>query len=104
MAETIQIQDELLPKNLFILPIGSKPLFPGLFLPLLIIDKEDMDIVNQAIAHGGLIGALLQNDEVLKEAKEEKDYSWIINLSAFILGVILVLIFRTKKKKETYEK
>ncbi|NLZ69498.1 MAG: endopeptidase La [Spirochaetales bacterium] len=75
MAETIQIQDELLPKNLFILPIGSKPLFPGLFLPLLIIDKEDMDIVNQAIAHGGLIGALLQNDEVLKEAKEEKDYS-----------------------------
>lgn len=62
MAENIKTQDELLPNNLFILPIGSKPLFPGLFLPLLVIDKDDQDIVNKAIEHGGLIGTLLQRD------------------------------------------
>ena len=45
---------------------------------------------------------IIENNNI--EPKEEKDYSWIINISAFILGVILVLIFRTKKKKETYEK
>lgn len=72
MTENIQIQEELLPNNLFILPMGAKPLFPGLFLPLLIIDKEDMEVVNQAINHGGLIGTLLQTDEAFDDGSNEK--------------------------------
>lgn len=72
MTENIQIQEELLPNNLFILPMGVKPLFPGLFLPLLIIDKEDMEVVNQAINHGGLIGTLLQTDEAFDDDGAEK--------------------------------
>ncbi len=73
MAENIKTQEELLPNNLFILPIGSKPLFPGLFLPLLVIDKEDQDIVNKAIEHGGLIGTLLQRD--ISDEDKDKDLS-----------------------------
>ena len=45
---------------------------------------------------------IIENNDI--EPKEEKDYSWIINISVFILGIILALIFRTKKKKDDYEK
>ena len=45
---------------------------------------------------------IIENNNI--EPKEEKDYSWIINISIFILGIILALIFRTKKKKDDYEK
>ncbi len=51
--------EQLLPNNLFILPITGNPVFPGLFTPLMVTDQEDIDIVGQAINHGGNIGLLL---------------------------------------------
>jgi ATP-dependent protease La len=73
MSDTaIQIKEEALPNNLFILPIGGRPLFPGLFLPLSITNKDDIGIVKEAMAHGGLIGALLQKSI---EPDEEKQMS-----------------------------
>lgn len=55
--------EQLLPNNLFILPITGNPVFPGLFTPLMVTDQEDIDIVGQAINHGGNIGLLLTKAE-----------------------------------------
>ncbi len=55
--------EQLLPNNLFILPVTGNPVFPGLFTPLMITDTPDVEIVNQAIKHGGFLGLLLVKDE-----------------------------------------
>lgn len=55
--------EQLLPNNLFILPVTGNPVFPGLFTPLMITDTQDVEIVNQAIKHGGFLGLLLVKDE-----------------------------------------
>ena len=55
--------EQLLPNNLFILPVTGNPIFPGLFTPLMITDTPDVEIVNQAIKHGGFLGLLLVKDE-----------------------------------------
>lgn len=62
--------EQLLPNNLFILPVTGNPVFPGLFTPLMITDNQDVEIVNQAIKHGGFLGLLLVKDEV-----EQEEYS-----------------------------
>ncbi len=62
--------EQLLPNNLFILPVTGNPVFPGLFTPLMITDNQDVEIVNQAIKHGGFLGLLL-----VKEDSDSEEYS-----------------------------
>ncbi|NCB02030.1 MAG: endopeptidase La, partial [Spirochaetia bacterium] len=64
MAETeLMPVEQTLPRNLFILPLVGNPIFPGLFTPLVVESKEDIEIVNQALNHGGNLGLLLVKDE-----------------------------------------
>lgn len=56
---TIEEPGEL-PFNLLILPLGTKPLFPGMFAPLYITGENDITIVNQALMKGGIFGAILE--------------------------------------------
>ena len=56
---TIEEPSEL-PYNLLILPLGTKPLFPGMFAPLYITGENDITIVNQAMMKGGIFGAILE--------------------------------------------
>ena len=62
--------EQLLPNNLFILPVTGNPVFPGLFTPLMITDSQDVEIVNQSIKHGGFLGLLL-----VKEDLDQEEYS-----------------------------
>ncbi len=66
--------EQTLPHNLFILPLVGNPIFPGLFTPLVIESKEDIEIVNQAMAHGGDIGLLLVKDESKTDYDPENLY------------------------------
>ncbi len=66
--------EQLLPQRLFILPLVGNPIFPGLFTPLVVESKEDMDIVTQALAHGADIGLLLVKDETKVEYDPENLY------------------------------
>lgn len=56
--------------------------------------KNNLEIINETNK-----SIVIENNNI--EPKEEKDYSWIINLSAFILGIILVILFKiiVKRKK-----
>jgi ATP-dependent Lon protease len=68
--------EQLLPNNLFILPVTGNPVFPGLFTPLMISDSQDIDIVNQAIKHGGFLGLLLvKNDQGQDEYTKDDLYT-----------------------------
>lgn len=66
--------EQSLPRNVFILPLVGNPIFPGLFTPLVVESKEDIDIVTQALAHGGDLGLLLTKDEKKSEYDVENLY------------------------------
>lgn len=55
--------DTLLPENLFIIPILGRPIFPGIFTPILIESQDDIDTINKAIANDSLIGLVLVENE-----------------------------------------
>ena len=56
--------DKLLPKVLNIIPLAGRPIFPGIFTPMVITDSEDVDAINASLADDdGFIGfTLLKND------------------------------------------
>ena len=54
--------DQILPNKLFIIPLNGRPIFPGIFTPLMISGKEDIDVVNKAMESNGLIGLTLMKD------------------------------------------
>ncbi|MFA7167561.1 MAG: endopeptidase La [Sphaerochaetaceae bacterium] len=61
--------EQMLPNNLFILPVVGNPVFPGLFTPLMLSDAQDIDIINQATKHGGFLGLLLTRSPEAKEGQ-----------------------------------
>jgi len=79
--------EQLLPHNLFILPLIGNPIFPGLFTPLVVESREDIEIVSQAISHGGDLGLLLVKDESKVEYDPENLYK---------VGTIAKIIKRIK--------
>ncbi|NLA92461.1 MAG: endopeptidase La, partial [Spirochaetales bacterium] len=66
--------EQTLPRNLFVLPLAGNPIFPGLFTPLSIESREDVEIVNQAMNHGGDLGLLLMKDDSKVEYEGENLY------------------------------
>lgn len=54
-----------LPLKLNILPIGGRPIFPGIFTPLMINNSEDIKVIENSLAGDGFIGIVM-----LKEDKE----------------------------------
>lgn len=80
--------EQLLPNNLFILPVTGNPVFPGLFTPLMITDNQDVEIVNQAIKHGGFLGLLL-----VKEDLDQEEYS---QENLFTVGTVAKIVKKIK--------
>jgi len=80
--------EQLLPNNLFILPVTGNPVFPGLFTPLMITDNQDVEIVNQAIKHGGFLGLLL-----VKEDLDQEEYS---QDNLFTIGTVAKIVKKIK--------
>ncbi|MGN0728813.1 endopeptidase La [Treponema sp.] len=54
-----------LPLKLNILPIGGRPIFPGIFTPLMINSPEDIKVIEESMAGDGFIGIVM-----LREDKE----------------------------------
>ena len=51
--------DQVLPGKLTVIPLLGKPIFPGIFTPLLLADKRDIDIIEKVQAGDNFIGLLL---------------------------------------------
>ena len=52
-----------LPNKLFIVPLVRTPVFPGIFSPIMIVSKQDIETVNLAMAQDSMIGLLLLENE-----------------------------------------
>lgn len=81
--------EEMLPSNLFILPVSPTPVFPGLLTHLMFTDNRDIDVVNLAIRHGGNLGLMLS-----KENPDNSDYYNSENLYA--IGTVAKVVKQIK--------
>lgn len=55
--------DQLLPPKLSIIPLQGRPIFPGIFTPLMITTPEDTKVIEQAYNSDGYIGIVMLNKE-----------------------------------------
>ncbi len=82
------LQDQLLPPNLFVLPINSPLVFPTLLAPLLITHPRYVAMIEEAINRQRVVGLLLTRDgEVQDDTKPEALYT---------VGVAVKIIKRLK--------
>ncbi len=65
--------EKLLPPKLNIIPLSGRPIFPGIFTPILINTEEDIKSVEQAYNNDGFIGLNLLKNEDAIENPEAKD-------------------------------
>ncbi len=66
--------DQILPNKLFLIALNGKPIFPGLFTPLMITTHEDLEVVNQALEGDKHIGLVLTRDEDAEETTVDDLY------------------------------
>ena len=59
----IEKNESNLPEELLIIPLVGKPLFPGVFTPIMITASDDMQIIENAMSTKMVIGLLLVKDE-----------------------------------------
>ncbi|MCD6120972.1 MAG: endopeptidase La [Spirochaetales bacterium] len=67
--------DQVLPGKLTIITLIGKPIFPGIFTPLLLADKRDIEIVENAITGDGFIGLLLVKNSDTEHPSTEDLYT-----------------------------
>lgn len=55
--------DQNLPDLLYLIPLLGKPIFPGIFTPIMISSDEDKELVDKAIEADSTIGLILTRDD-----------------------------------------
>jgi ATP-dependent Lon protease len=63
--------DQLLPNKLFIIPLVGKPIFPGIFTPLIIESSHDLEVVELALTSDNMIGLLLDKNDTGENIETE---------------------------------
>jgi ATP-dependent Lon protease len=61
-SELIPI-DQILPNKLPVITLIGKPIFPGIFTPIMIGKEPDIQLIEQAISADGMIGLVLQKED-----------------------------------------
>ncbi len=98
--------EQTLPNELFIVPLQGRPIFPGIFTPLMINASEDTKIIEKAYKGNGFIGlSLIQKDAEHPTAEDLYEIGTVariikkINLPEGGLNVFISTIKRFKIKK-----
>ncbi|MDR3283968.1 MAG: endopeptidase La, partial [Treponema sp.] len=55
--------EQLLPNKLLLIPLSGRPIFPGIFTPLMINSPDDDKVVEQAYSENGFLGIVMLNIE-----------------------------------------
>lgn len=58
----IMVATETLPDNIYILPLQGKPIFPGIFTPIMITDADDIEIIDKAMETDKVIGLVMTRE------------------------------------------
>ena len=61
--------DQVLPNKLYLIALNGKPIFPGLFTPLMITSPEDIEVVQKALEEDKHIGLVMTRDEDNEDAR-----------------------------------
>ncbi len=61
-ATEIVPADALLPQTLFVIPIQTSPVFPGMVAPLVLSKKKMIETAEHAIANRGIVGLILTQE------------------------------------------
>src|SRR5574344_3103447 len=64
--------EQILPNKLMIIPLSGRPIFPGIFTPLMVNSADDTKVIEQAYDGDGFIGIVM--------LKEDKDNPSITDL------------------------
>jgi ATP-dependent Lon protease len=55
--------DQILPNKLPIIPLSGRPIFPGIFTPIMIGNTEDVKVIEEALSSDGMVGlVMIKND------------------------------------------
>ena len=46
--------DQIMPNRLFIMPLTGKPIFPGIFTPIMVQNEDDIEVIDKARIRGGI--------------------------------------------------
>lgn len=87
-ASNLVLSDQLLPPNLFVLPINSPMVFPTLLAPLLVTHPRFVGMIEEAINRQRMIGLLLTRDgDATEDVKPENLYD---------VGVVVKIVKRLR--------
>ena len=67
--------EQLLPNKLFIIPLVGKPIFPGIFTPLIIESSHDLEVIELSLAGDNMIGLLLDKEDSDENVATDSLYS-----------------------------
>jgi ATP-dependent Lon protease len=72
MAESDIIPiEQLLPNKLPIVPLLGRPIFPGIFTPIMVGNPDDVKVVEEALSADGMIGLVMIKNEVDKPKADD---------------------------------
>jgi ATP-dependent Lon protease len=63
--------DQVLPARLTIIPLMGRPIFPGIFTPIMITQQRDIEIVEEAMTGDSMIGLVLLKEEDIENPTAE---------------------------------
>ena len=87
-AGKLIVPDQMLPPNLFVLPINGPVVFPTLLAPLLVTEPQMIAMIEEAINRQRMIGLLLTRQRDVKEGVKPEDL--------YDVGVAVKIIKRLK--------
>ena len=80
LAGSLVVPDQILPPNLFVLPVNSAVVFPTLLAPIMVTQPRFVAAIEEAISRSRLIGLLLTRDSEVKETtKPENLMTWVLS-------------------------
>ncbi len=82
------LPDQMLPPNLFVLPIHNTVVFPSLMAPLLVTQPRFVATIEEAINRQRTIGLLLTREGPVQDSTESKDL--------YTVGVVVKILKRLK--------
>ena len=65
----IVTSDQILPEKLTLIPLQGRPVFPGIFTPLIINAPDDVHVVEEAYEKEGFIGIVMMKNESQESIK-----------------------------------
>ncbi|HNY21438.1 MAG TPA: endopeptidase La [Treponemataceae bacterium] len=61
--QTIVPIEQLLPNKLFLIPLMGRPIFPGIFTPVMINNPDDVKVIEEVYAGDGFVGICMLKNE-----------------------------------------